>query len=131
LTIFSLISLSTASADKNLTDEAADVVVSYYAADTMAEQVFAQILAANSIPENVKVLNSLSEEIIIDIQTEEMEQTEGEAYTQVIFECPVNDRKVLFVELAFYAEGYRIIRWTMRDTEEWTPINEIQLHGIR
>ncbi|MCL2703737.1 MAG: hypothetical protein FWE91_09040 [Defluviitaleaceae bacterium] len=112
-----MITLAQATADRNLSDEAARMMVNYYEADTLAEHVLAELLAAHQIPGRV---------LGVDIFAEEMESTEGNVYTFVSYACPVNEIKELAVELAFDDAGHEILLWSLRDTTEWVPENEIQ-----
>jgi hypothetical protein len=116
LTIFALISLSTAFSSKSLTDEAADMVVGYYRADTLAEEILARLTAAGEIPGSI---------LGIDINTAQMEDEYGDPYTFVSYSCPVNDRKGLAVELKFNGEGFRVVSWCLINTMEWVPVNEV------
>jgi hypothetical protein len=115
LTIFSLISLSTASAGKSLTDEANRMVVGYYQADTLAEEVLAHIVTYGRFPESV---------LGVSIRAVEMEIADGEPYTYVTYACPANDRKDLVVELIFDSSGFRIVSWQLTNTIDWVPFNE-------
>lgn len=58
LTVFSLLTISTAKAERRLSDVSAEAVVSYYKADAEAETIFAGIRSGN-IPENVSIENNV------------------------------------------------------------------------
>jgi len=109
LTIFTLITLTTASAEKRLSDEAARMVLGYYEADTLAEHVYAEIMASGRPPSSV---------LGVDINV-----TEANGQTLVSFVCPVNDRKELAVELAYDGTNYEITVWKLNDTVEWDSGN--------
>ena len=116
LTIFALISLATARADKLLSDEAARMVLGYYEADTLAEHIFAELNAANSVPARV---------LDIDItKTQDSEQGQ----TLVSFSCPVNERKELLVELNYDGGEYSILAWRLNDTVLWDSSQGKQLY---
>jgi hypothetical protein len=96
------------------------MVKGYYGADMLAEQVIAGILLSDGIPD--KILD-------IEIHVIETENEEGEPFKLVTFACPVNERKDLVVEVAFYDWGYSIISWRLHNTTEWVPFNEVTIFG--
>ena len=73
--VFALLSLSTAKANYNLSEKSVKAVKNYYAADTKAEEVYAQIRAGN-MPDGV--------------------QQKGNTYT---YTCAIDDKQKLFVEI--------------------------------
>ena len=58
LLVFSILTVTTALAEKKLSDSAADSVEAYYKADLQAEEIFAD-LRGGTVPEEVKVQNGL------------------------------------------------------------------------
>jgi len=87
LTVFALLGLSTAQADKRLSDAAADAVTGYYEADSAAEAILAEIRSGN-IPEGVTVIDS----------------------SKILsYSCPISKTQVLCVEVS--AENYEVVRW--------------------
>ena len=113
LTIFSLISLTTANANQALTERQVQTVTGYYQADTLAERVLSQLLALDEIPASI---------LGVDITVDGDGQTDYVAYT-----CPASDGKALFVQVALYQNRYDIVYWQLFDTEEWTPDESLKV----
>ena len=93
LAIFSLLSLSTALADRRLSDAAAQTVQAYYEADAQAELLFAR-LRAGERPEQVQV--------------------SGNRYSYV---CPVSGKQQLQVLLQQEGENWTVLRWQLQTIE--------------
>ena len=87
LTIFSLLSFSTALAEKRTADASAQAVTNYYEADLAAERIFARLRAGEQVG-NVQVKEN------------------SYRYT-----CPVAENQVLEVELRKETDGWQICRW--------------------
>ena len=87
LTTFVVLTISTANAEKRISDVSADAVSAYYQADALAESVFADIRAGN-IPDDVTV--------------------DGNCYA---FSCPISD--ILSLEVMLYHSGdtWTILQW--------------------
>jgi hypothetical protein len=107
LTVFSLIAFVVAINDKVLADTEAQLVVGYYEADTLAEQILAVILTSDEIPNHI---------LGVDIETDWDWDLLAET---VRFFCPISDKKALYVKLAIYVDTYDILSWRMWDTDEW------------
>jgi len=105
LSIFALISLSSANYDQALAQVAARNVKGYYEADALAETIVAEILAAKTIP---------SEILGVEIES---------FMDSVMFSCPVSDNKELHVEIALAANAYSIRKWRMQDIDSWELID--------
>jgi hypothetical protein len=98
LTIFALLGLATVQADGRLSDKTAQAVTDYYAADTQAETILAQ-LRQGQVPEGVTA--------------------EGDTYT---YSVPVGDTQALEVTLTRQSDGSFVIRqWQTRSTTDWVP----------
>lgn len=89
LTIFSLLSLSTALADRRLSDAAAESVQAYYEADTLAEEIYAR-LRAGETPEQVQV--------------------QGSTYA---YACPVGKTQQLQVCLQQENNTWSVLQWQL------------------
>lgn len=89
LTIFSLLSLSTALADRRLSDAAAESVQAYYEADTLAEEIYAR-LRAGEMPEQVQV--------------------RGSTYA---YACPVSETQQLQVCLQQDNNTWTVLQWQL------------------
>ena len=105
MTIFALISFKTAIADKALVDTQEQFVKEYYDADMRAEQILAEILKADTIPQAVNNVN-------IKAESNQEEKT-------VSFVCSMSDTKELYVEVIVYKDTYDIIKWKIQDTGSW------------
>ncbi|MCL1807193.1 MAG: hypothetical protein FWG31_05775 [Oscillospiraceae bacterium] len=109
LTIFALISLTSAENDKVLTEVNAELVAAYYEADTLAEYILDEILSADVIPETIRGIDIKE---TVDFFTDE---------SIIAFRCPVTEEKELYVQLSIDMFGYaEILNWKMQDTQEWS-----------
>jgi hypothetical protein len=87
LTIFAVLTVSTANAEARLSDASSEAVCQYYAADCMAETIFAEIRQGN-IPEGVTVENNL--------------------YS---YSCPISQTLKLHVKLHFSENQWTVLQW--------------------
>lgn len=87
LTVFALLTISNSDADRRLAEVSADAVRDYYAADSEAEHIFAELRAGN-VPENVTV--------------------NGNLYTYV---CPISGKLSLYVELLNLGNEWKVLQW--------------------
>ena len=115
LTIFSLITYVVAENDRALVDARVSLVTGYYGADYAAESIIANILAAETIPEQIEG---------IDIRHGWDEDRGAET---TYFSHPINDTKSLFVNLVITGNSYEILSWKMYDTDEWEYDGSINL----
>ena len=111
LTIFALISLMASRTDKSIADAGVRFAKEYYAADTLAECVLAELLAADTIPDSIRGIS-------IGTQNDPASGAEVASYF-----CPISDHKALHVEVALLEDHYDILTWRMIDTGIW-QINE-------
>jgi len=108
LTVFSLITFVVASNDKALVDSEARLVVGFFEADALAENIVADILESDSIPSSMHG---------IDIYTEFDIFTGSEI---AMFSSPINDYLAILVKLAIHGDSsYDILSWRMYDSSEW------------
>lgn len=98
LSVFALLSLSTAQAEKRMANASARAVSAYYEADTQAEEIFAKLRSGESVPG--------------------VGQTE-DIYT---YSCPISENQTLMVELEHTDSCWQIRRWqavaTVQTAEE-------------
>ena len=87
LIVFTLLTLSTVLASENLAERSHDAVVAYYAADSQAEAIFAQ-LRAGEVPQCVSV--------------------EGDLYS---YACPISDTQSIQVVLSFADGQWNVVSW--------------------
>ena len=87
LIVFTLLTLSTVVASRDLAERSHDAVTAYYAADSQAEQIFAQ-LRAGEIPAGVTVEEN-----------------------RYCYTCPISDTQFLSVELMEENGNWNVIVW--------------------
>lgn len=113
LSIFAVISLSSALSDKSMSDASANTITGYYEADTLAECVLADILVMETVPETVRgvpVTSAFNMDLMMDV---------------ISFVCPINDAKELYVEVALYDGTYEIKSWNMRSVGDWEIVDDL------
>ncbi len=87
LTVFALLSFSTAHAEKRAADAAAQAVSEFYAAELEAQKIFARLQAGEEV-DGVEV--------------------DGNTYR---YSCPVSEQQTLEVELQKEGDTWAICRW--------------------
>ncbi|MBO4971283.1 MAG: hypothetical protein J6D45_00540 [Clostridia bacterium] len=87
LTVFALLTISTAKAERNLSDVSANAVVAYYGADAEAEIIFAQI-RSGEIPDGVTVNDNI--------------------YS---YSCSISPSLSLYVEIRKSGEDFEVLCW--------------------
>ncbi len=102
LTVFALLSLSTVQADQRLGDASLKAIVSYYEADSEAEEIFAR-LRNGEMPDGV-------------------EKKEN----RYRYRCPISERQTLVVELEQKENRWKVLVWEaeeqIRMEEDTLPI---------
>lgn len=98
LTVFSLLSLSTALAQKRLADASVQTVQAYYEADLQAEEIFARLRSGETVAGV---------------------QAQGKHYC---YRCTVTEYQTLEVELQRDGEQWQICRWQV--VTQSIPISE-------
>jgi len=93
LIVFALLGFSTVQADKRLEDISVEAVEKYYAADSQAERILAQ-LRNGQIPEGVTEQDGIC------------------GYT-----CPVSDTQALQVRVR--ASDWKVLSWKLVSTVDW------------
>ena len=112
LTVFAIISFSSAIAASTLVEVESALLKSYYEADTLAESIFAEILEADFIPEEIQGVEIISGwDWDLDADT-------------ISFSCPVSEKKELYVVIAVSGGFCDILIWRMRDTGVWETEDE-------
>ena len=96
LTVFALLGLSTVQADGRLSDISALAVTDYYTADSMAEEILAQ-LRSGEIPDGVAERDGVD-----------------------TYACRISDTGELQVAVKINGGDYEILRWQAVTTSEWT-----------
>lgn len=102
--VFALLSLSTSKANHKLSMKSVDAVSDYYAADTKAEEILAQI-RLGQVPDGVK--------------------QKGDKYLYV---CPLNETQQLSVEVEVYdTDHYKVKKWKKEYVGDWKPDDTIDV----
>ena len=112
LTIFSVITLRTATTDMAMTEFWKESVTAYYDADSLAESIVSEILGLEDIPTFVQG---------IDINTELINDTDGK---MVSFSLPVSEQKELYVRLAIFSGFHETLEWKLRDACGWVVFDD-------
>ena len=103
LTVFALLSLSTALANDRLSSAAAQAVYDYYQADCQAEAILAQLRQGRQPPGVAR-------------------QGDVCAYS-----CPISDTQTLLVEVRLDGDAYTVLRWQAVSTVPWQPDGSLNL----
>ncbi len=137
LITFSLLSLSGASADENLSRKAADRTLSYYKADSSANDILAQTneYLAGYLREAEESSDPKAryQELCADLPSADSVYTLEDS--TLSFSVSVNDDQILQVQLELtYPEEpddtlYRITSWKIVNTREWTPDTHLNLYS--
>ena len=105
LTVFALLSVSTAQSQQRLAGSMRSAVTGYYSADCAAEEILAR-LRAGEIPEGVK--------------------TEGDIFG---YYCPISDTQTLAVSVQLSGTEYTILRWQAISTADWEAEEKLPVWG--
>lgn len=104
ITVFAVLSISTARSDQLLSDRMASAAAEYYAADCAAEEILAK-LRQGEVPEGVSV------------------QNRDYSYT-----CVISESRELKVKVRIEPDGsYRIMQWQMVSSAEWNADDSLQV----
>jgi len=107
LTIFSLITFVIAGNERAMIDARVELVIAYYEADALAEQIMSDILSADTLPKTARD---------VDIHTRWDESLKAE---MIYFFCDISDIKALYVSLVIHDDTFDILSWQMRATDDW------------
>ena len=116
LTVFSLLSLSTVSANHRIAEDNSKALQAYYEADSEANAILAQI-RNGSVPQGVSVSGAGGSG-----------GSEGSgAAGGVIYEysCRVSDTQVLCVKAEVSGKDFRILRWQTVTDYDWQPNTDL------
>ncbi len=103
LTVFSLLSLSTVSADHRIAEDNSQALKAYYQADAEANRILAQIREGKR-PEGVEIKEA------------------GGVYE---FSCRVSDTQLLAVKVQADGSAYRVLKWQMINNYDWQPDTDL------
>ena len=104
LTVFAMLSLTQAQADRRLAQNSWSAVTGYYQADCQAQEILSQ-LRAGERPQGV---------------TEEGENVFSYA-------CPISDAQTLEVRVRLTGENYEILAWQAVFTADWQADEDLDL----
>jgi len=113
LTVFTLLSLSTARANGRLSDASAQAVKDYYAADTAAQEVLAR-LRAGEAPQGVELTATIIE-------------YPDHSETRYAYFIPMGEERELQVEVAMDGADYTVLRWQAVSTGEWSADDGLEI----
>lgn len=95
LTVFALLSVSTVQAQTRLAESSRNAVISYYRADSQAEEILASLRKGESC---------------------EGVSQNGDVYT---YTCQISDTQVLAVAVEIDGNNYKILYWQAVSTVDW------------
>ena len=110
LTVFALLTLSTAAADSRLSQDAADAVEAYYQADSQAEALWARLRDGEQ-PEEV---------------TETMEDAGSTLYKYTV---PISQEQELQVCLRLKDGTWTVVQWQAVSTADWQADEDLTVWG--
>ena len=106
LTVFCVLTLSTALSEKNFSEKRAEAAKAYYKAETYATELTNRLMLSSDAV-------AFAEENKIQVRTEAEKQI-------FYFSYPIDEGQELSVEL-LYDETWEISRWQIISTADWTP----------
>ena len=104
MTVFAVLTLSTAVGESRLAQATAAHVQDYYEADARATAIAAQVAAALTAPE------------IDGIPVEYVPSEQG---THAVFSVPAGENQALDVELLLQTPSYAILKWELVYSGDW------------
>ena len=104
LTVFAMLSLTQAQADRRLAQNSWSAVTGYYQADCQAQEILSR-LRAGERPDGVTA--------------------EGEGVFS--YACPISDAQTLEVRVRLTGESYEVLSWQARFTGDWQADEDLDL----
>jgi hypothetical protein len=104
LTVLAALSLLSANSQMRLARRSADVVTSYYAADTLATEIYDEVLSGDF--SRVKVVDE-----------------DGNTYYNYV--VPIDGRQLLDVSLVRTDDGVAVSHWKLVESGAWSPDDDI------
>lgn len=108
LTIFALITFTSAQNDMALVQAEKQLVTGYYLADTRAEYIVYGLSVGGEV--DVEINREWDDDIGANVAS---------------FSCPISDKQELYVQVALYEHDYDILSWRMRGTGAWEADDSI------
>lgn len=106
ITVFSVLTLSTAISEKKLSEKRASAAEMYYNAETQATELANALISSADKIDFAKQNN-------INVK-------ENDGNLIFCYNYPIDDKQELFVEL-IYSNEWKVTRWQVVPTAEWTP----------
>lgn len=119
LTIFSVLTLSTAFNERRLSEKSAVALQNYYQAENNCIEIANQIGKIWGEQGNVTALQAYAEENNVDCKL-----VENEIY--FTYQYPIDENQALFVTLCVGTE-FEIQRWCVQATKEWEPEQSLSI----
>ena len=115
LTIFTVMAYGSALMDERLIESEVRLIEAFYAADSLAEQVLAEVLTSEIVPDyimGVEIFSYWDWDILAEI---------------VSFVSPITDTREIYVSVAIYEDSYRILTWRVYETGEWEVYDRLNV----
>lgn len=119
LTIFSVITLSTAINERQLSEKSAIAIKNYYEAEAYCSEIANKIGTIWMENKDVTQLQDFAKKNNVDCQLEK-----NEIYFS--YQCPIDKNQALFVTLSL-GDVFKIERWSIEATQEWVADQDLQV----
>lgn len=104
LTVFAVLSITTAQAGERMSQNTQAAVAAYYEADGQANRILSR-LRQGEHPENVTL--------------------DGDVYS---YSCPISETQTLWVSVRITGETYEILRWQAVSTAQWEASDTLPVY---
>lgn len=119
LTVFSVMTLSTAMNEKRLSEKSAEAVEHYYSAEKACAALVNELGRLWENGAEIEELEKFAENKGFGCKLQENLLTFSYTY-------PIDENQALFVELTL-GDTFEITRWTVQTTGEWIPDDGLQV----
>lgn len=117
LTVFALLTLSSANNEKKLATKLADSTSGYYAADLEATEVLSEIKllleSGESLPDTINCVNIKTEQAGTD--------------RHISYRCAIDENRVISVALEYDAGSLTVTSWKETEIKDWNPDDSIDV----
>lgn len=111
LTIFSVMTLSTALNERHLSQKSATAMKRYYEAEAYCTEIANKLGKIWENRGDVREFMAFAEENNLDCQLEE-----NEIY--FLYQCPIDERQALFAAICI-GKDFEIQQWRVQSTQDW------------
>jgi len=115
LAIFTVITFVPALNEEAIMQNELRLVTAFYEADTLAEQVFAEIIAAPFTPSEI---HGIPIDSYFDFYT---------MADRITFTAPITETRGLHVVALIFEDSYEILTWRMYNMADWQPDDTINV----